>query len=90
MESSSIESRILLAIEAIKQRENFSIRAATKVYNVPYSTLRNRMKGRHARQDTRVKSLRLTELEENIILQYILDLDTRGFPPRPCRRGRYG
>ena len=40
------------------------------------------MNGRRARQDTRANSLRLTNLEENAVLRFILDLDERGFPPR--------
>ena len=40
------------------------------------------MDGKRARQDTRPKSARLTELEEKTLIRYILDLDTRGFAPR--------
>ena len=40
------------------------------------------MDGKRARQDTRPKSTRLTELEEKTLIRYILDLDTRGFAPR--------
>ena len=71
-----------MAIEAIKRDRNLSIRAAAKTYDVPYTTLQNRLRGRCARQDTRPNSLKLDVLEEKCILQYILDLDTRGFPPK--------
>ena len=40
------------------------------------------MNGRRARQDTRPGSYRLSKLEEKAIVQYILDLDARGFSPR--------
>ena len=40
------------------------------------------MKGKHARGDVRVNNARLTELEEKILIRYILDLDSRGFAPR--------
>ena len=69
-----------MAIEAIKRDKNLSVRVAAKTYDVPYTTLQNRMRGRCARHDTRPNSLKLDVLEENCILQYILDLDTRGIP----------
>jgi hypothetical protein len=82
MESTSLESRLLLAIQAIEQDPKQSARSITKIYNVPRATLIYRMKGRRARQDRRTNSMKLTETEEDAVLKYILDLDTRGFPPR--------
>jgi hypothetical protein len=84
MESSSQESRILLALQAIKPRGNLTIRRAAKVYNVPYTTLRNRRQGKPAREDMIPNSRKLTELEEETLVQHILDLDSRSFPPRLC------
>jgi hypothetical protein len=82
MESTSQESRILLALKAIKPHGNLSIRRAATVYNVPYATLRDRRDGIPARQDIMPKSQKLTELEEQTLIQHILDLDSRSFPPR--------
>src|ERR1700750_1829049 len=84
MESSSQESRILLALQAIKPRRNLTIRRAAKVYNVPYTTLRNRRQGKPTREDMIPNSRKLTELEEETLVQYILDLNSRSFPPRLC------
>ncbi|MGB9153500.1 MAG: hypothetical protein WCD70_10485 [Alphaproteobacteria bacterium] len=70
-----------MAIEAIKINPERSIRAIAKIYNIPRATLIYRMNGRRARQDTRTNSMKLTELEENAVFRYILDLDSRGFPP---------
>jgi hypothetical protein len=53
-----------------------------KVYNVPRSTLRDRMNGRTTLSERRPPAQKLTELEESVLLQYILDLDSRGFAPR--------
>jgi hypothetical protein len=82
MESTSLESRLLLAIQAIEQDPKQSVRSITKIYNVPRATLIYRMKGRRARQDLRTNSMKLTELEEDAVLKSILDLDARGFSPR--------
>src|ERR1700742_4221350 len=82
MESSSQENRILLALKAIKPQGNLSIRRAAKAYNVPYATLRDRRDGKPARQDTMPNSRKLTELEEETLVQHILDLNSRSFPPR--------
>ena len=82
MESSSQESRILLALDVIRPYGNLSIYTAAKVYFVPYTTLYKRSHGRPARHDMMPNSRKLTELEENTLVQHILDLDARSFPPR--------
>src|ERR1700722_2952353 len=40
--------------------------------------------GRTPRRDIQANSRKLTDLEESVIVQYILDLDSKGFPPRLC------
>lgn len=45
-----------MAIEAIQTSKKMSRRAATKLYNVPETILRDRMAGRPSRLDTRPKS----------------------------------
>ena len=82
MNSSSNESRLQLAIESIKNDKTLSVRGAAKLYNVPEATLRHRINGRRVRQDTRANSTRMTELEEEAIVKYVLDLDSRGFSPQ--------
>jgi hypothetical protein len=76
------ESRVILALEAIKRDKNLSIRAAAKVYNVPATTIRHRRDSRTARRDTRPNLTNLTESEEQAIGRYVLELATRAFPPR--------
>jgi hypothetical protein len=80
---SNQEGCILLAIQAIKQGQFQSIRAATILYNVLYSTVYHRINGIASRRDTTPNSRKLTPEEELALVQYILDLDSRGFPPRP-------
>lgn len=74
------EARVILAIEAIRTSKKLSRRAAAKIYNVPEATLRHRMNGRIAFDHRRPGLQNLTELEEEVIVQYVLDLDSRGFP----------
>jgi hypothetical protein len=76
------EARIILAIEAIRTSKKLSCRKAAKIYAVPYSTLNDRMNGRTTISERRPAAQKLTELEEEVISQYILDLDSRGFAPR--------
>lgn len=82
MEIQTQEARIILAISAIQSSKKKSRRSAAKIYNVPESTLRDRMAGRPPRAEYRPKGHKLTELEEEVIVQKILDMDTRGFAPR--------
>jgi len=84
MESNSNESRVILALQALKNDPSLTIRRACKIYGVPYTTLFDRRSGRKSRRDIQPKSRKLTDLEESVIVQYILDLDSKGFPPRLC------
>ncbi|KAK1838382.1 transposase [Colletotrichum chrysophilum] len=82
MAQPSKESQINLALQAIQTDPKLSSRRAVKIFNVPLSTLLNRMKGKRARQDTHSASSQLTKLEEDAIVKYVIDLDSRGFAPR--------
>ena len=75
------EARIILAIEAIRTTKKLSIRAAAKIYDVPRMTLVDRMKGRVAKPKKRNAQHNLTLTKEETLIQYILDLDSQGFPP---------
>jgi hypothetical protein len=85
MKSDSKERKLLLAVQAIQKekKENLPVTHAAKIHTVPESTLRARMKGRPSRRDITPNSRKLTNLEEEAIVEHILDLDSRGFPPRP-------
>ena len=80
----SNESRIILALEALKKNDTLSLRAAAKSYSVSPATLMRRRDGKLARRDSPVNSRKLTQSEEEAIVQYILELDARSFPPRLC------
>jgi hypothetical protein len=82
MDSHPKESRVILALEALKHDKNLSIRAAAKVYNVPATTIRHRCDGRTARCNIRPNLTNLIESEEQAIVRYVLELATRAFPPR--------
>jgi hypothetical protein len=82
-QSSNQEGRILLAIQAIKQGNCQTVQAAAVSYDVPRTTLRDRIRGITSRRDSTPNSRKLTPYEESALVQYILDLDSRGFPPRP-------
>ena len=78
----SDEARVILALEAIQNDPRLSIRAVAKSFEVNRMTLTRRRTSRATRRDTSPKSRKLTKLEEEAIIQYILELGTRSFPPR--------
>jgi hypothetical protein len=84
MECLNKERQMILAIEAIQRDPEQSVRAIAKVYGVSRSSLGSRLNGITARRDTMPNSRKLTDLEESTIIQYVLDLDSRSFPPRLC------
>jgi hypothetical protein len=72
--SSLYEARIILALEALQNNEKLSLGAAAKIYNVDHTTLFHRRAGQPARHDTVPNSRKLTELEEQTIVRYIVEL----------------
>ena len=83
MQVQTQEARIILAMEAIQtSKRKLSQRKAAQIYNVSKTTLRSRIIGRPSRSDTQPNCSKLTELEENIIIQHIFNKDSRGFSPR--------
>lgn len=78
------EGRNVLALHALRTGQISSGRAAARVYKTPKSTLSDRTHGRVARVDSRANNRKLTETEELVLIQWILDMDARGYPPRIC------
>ncbi|KAH7463353.1 hypothetical protein FOMA001_g18122 [Fusarium oxysporum f. sp. matthiolae] len=82
MSQSSNEARTLLALQALQNDPKLSTRRAAKIYEISEPRLRRRRNGIQSRRDFIPKSRKLSDLEEQIIFQFILDLDSRGFPSR--------
>ncbi|KAL9562888.1 hypothetical protein ACKAV7_013074 [Fusarium commune] len=82
MSDPNIEGRILLALQALQNDPKLKLRRAAEIYKVGHMILWRRQKGIQSRSDWVPKSRKLSDLEEQIIVQFILDLDSRGFPPR--------
>ncbi|KAJ5568122.1 hypothetical protein N7450_010608 [Penicillium hetheringtonii] len=80
--SANQEGRILLALSDIKDSRIASIRAAAKLYNIPFSTLQARANGRISRDDKRPNGHKLTQYEEDSLTEWILSMDSpRGTTP---------
>jgi len=82
MPAPSKEARVILALKALQNDKSLSIRAVAKLYDIPESTLRDRRAGRAAQRDLPANSRRLTDSEEKALVQYIIELSERAFPPR--------
>ncbi|KAJ6436862.1 Glycerate kinase [Purpureocillium lavendulum] len=82
METPAKESQLNLAIQAMKNDPDLTAKRAAEIYNVPRTTLRRRQKGTLSRRESPPNSATLTELEEKTIVEYVLDLDARSYPPR--------
>ena len=81
---SNREGKIQLALSAYSTRQFRSLRHAAEAFNVPHATVARRYNGITHRLDTRNAQHKLTATEEQTIVRYILDLDSRGFAPRLC------
>lgn len=77
------EGRILLAIQAYKNREISSIRETARRFNIPNSTLATRLHGIQNHAISRVSLQKLTQIEEESLEKWILSMDLRGAAPRP-------
>jgi hypothetical protein len=63
------EGNILLALQAIQKGHVKSLRAAAKLYDVSFSTLQARYTGRPSRVDIRANGHKLTQLEEDSLVE---------------------
>ncbi|KAJ5735363.1 uncharacterized protein N7483_000488 [Penicillium malachiteum] len=78
------EGKVLLALQAIQKGQIKSLRAAARLFSVPESTLRSRAHGIQSRVDTRPNGHKLTQLEEDSLIEWIISMDSRGAAPRPA------
>jgi hypothetical protein len=76
------KGQIILALQALQNDKNLSVRAAAKIYGVSQATLGRRRAGKPARCDITPNSKKLTQPEEEAIIRYIIELNARAFPPR--------
>ena len=75
------EADLLLALSAINRGQIQAVKRAAATFGVPETTLRDRIAGKPARIDCRPNLKKLTELKEEVVIGYILNLILRGFPP---------
>ncbi len=85
MSAQTIEARIILVIEAIRSNKKMSRRHIAKIYGVPESSLYDRINGKTPKAEKCDSQHKLTLSEEQTFVQYILDLNVQGFPPRIAR-----
>jgi hypothetical protein len=76
------EGKVLLALEGIKKGQIKSLRAAAKLYEIPFSTLQERAAGVSSRVDIYHHRQKLTQLEEDSLTEWIISMDSRGAAPR--------
>lgn len=81
MENLSKEARITLALQALHNDPNLSIRKTITIYSTPATTIRDRRDGKPSRRDFTLNLKLLTDSEEIAIVKYILQLDSQGLPP---------
>jgi hypothetical protein len=78
----SNERQIQIALQALKQDATLSMRRAAAIYNVSRTTLSHQRAGRPSQADRWPKSRNLTKLKEEVVVEHILELVAREFPPR--------
>jgi helix-turn-helix, Psq domain len=74
------EGRILRALRALRVNPNLSIKVASEHYDVRRSTLSDHVHERPARVDSLANCHRLTQVEELVLIESVIDIDERGFP----------
>jgi hypothetical protein len=75
------EGRIALAIQAYKLGQFPTPTAAAKSYDVPPTTLRDRLKGKQPKRGSISNHRLLPPTAEESLVQWILSMDRRGMPP---------
>lgn len=76
------ESQVILAVNALRTNPKLKINTIAKIYNIPRTTLRDRLAGKQSRREISANSRKISDIEEESIVRYVIDLDSRSFPPR--------
>jgi hypothetical protein len=76
------EGRLALSKAAIQSKQVLSYRKAAQLYDIPRSTLHRRVKGALPQASSNAQKRKLCPLEEQSLVEWILGLDRRGFPPQ--------
>ena len=76
------EGRLQLAIKALRNDEFDSVREAARMYDVPRATLTRRLHGVPLKRGMPAATRKLTQQEEDVLVKWILDIDSRGYAPR--------
>jgi hypothetical protein len=83
MQVQTQEARIIITIKALQtSKQKLSRRRAILIYKVPENIFRDRIASRTPYNNTRPTIQNLIETKEQVIVNHILDLDSRGFSPR--------
>jgi hypothetical protein len=76
------EGRLALATTALQRDKKLRVNRASILYQTPRSTLRGRLAGSLPQAAANAQKRKLYSTEEQSLVQWILDLDRRGFPPQ--------
>jgi hypothetical protein len=74
-QSLSKEGRIDLALISLKSQPYKSLRSLAALYNVLRSTLQTRLQGTQAKHEITLPNLKMSPIEEQSLIKWILDLD---------------
>ena len=85
MEIRSLESRLQQALCGYRSGIYPSLKAAASALEVPHSTLKHRAAGRKSKHEEARKRLAMDVNEEQVLIDWILQLHRLGVPARPSR-----
>ena len=80
-QSLSHEKRVDLAVKAFREGQFRSANQAAQAYDVPQSTVSDRLRGLQSQRNVQINNRKLTPTEEESLIQWILSMDERGMPP---------
>jgi hypothetical protein len=78
------ENQLNFAIQAIKHNPKLKVYTASKIYGVDHRKLSRRLRSMPSRRVIQANSRKMTDLEETVLVKHILNLASKGFPPRLC------
>ena len=82
IQSNNKKAYLLLIIKTIKNNKKLNRRKASQLYNIPYTTLIYKINNLILYIEIQTNRYKLIELKKEIIIQYILNIDSKDFPSK--------